>query len=63
MSLRLDYEKALGEFLNKPGTQNAEILMVHAVMAWRAGYIGDATFVRNVLEPVRHYLLAGNEPR
>jgi hypothetical protein len=56
------FRDARDAFKAHPTTFNAHALMNAGNHAWERGWIGDATFTREVLEPVRTYLLAGNTP-
>lgn len=49
-------------FKSNPDLQVAHAFMEASTRAWQSGHLGDATYVREVLEPVRSYLLAGNTP-
>ncbi len=57
-----DYREARVAFAAHQSLHSARLLMEHGTCAWASGWIGDATYVREALEPVRTYLLAGNTP-
>jgi hypothetical protein len=58
-----DLRRAQQRFRQAPTLDDAQTIMWIATHFWRAGEIGDATYTREMLEPVRAYLLAGNTPR
>lgn len=57
------YRSRRETFRMHPSIGSAQALMRSGQIAWEAGQIGEATFVREVLEPVRDHLLAGNMPQ
>lgn len=56
------YREAKREHKERPTLRSAQRLSLSGWDVWSTGQIGDATYVRDVLEPVRDYLLAGNTP-
>lgn len=60
--LMVQYRTRKNTFRMHPSIGSAQALMRSGQLCWEAGFIGEATFVREVLEPVRDHLLAGNQP-
>lgn len=56
------YQKRKEAFQHRPTLEGAQSFSISGLLCWQQGLIGDATYVREVLEPVRSYLLAGNAP-